>query len=258
MNLVLGLQLDLAWEDAEANGRRLSDWLASRELAPGSLVAVPEMFSSGFSFNPAVAAQPVAGATEVLLCGLARRHAVWLVAGLAVDYKGDLPRNEALVISPEGGVVARYAKQRLFKPGGEGGHYAAGNSPVAFTWSGIKVGLFICYDLRFPELFRVAAERWRPELFVVIANWPEGRASHWTRLLQARAIENQAWVLGVNRIGSDPVQRYGGGSLVVNPWGDVVADAGGGEGWVEAPLDLEAQRRYREKLPFLADLQLPC
>ena len=123
-----------------------------------------------------------------------------------------------------------------------------------FRWGECGVAPLVCYDLRFPELFREAAAACRPELFVVIANWPEKRISHWVRLLQARAIENQAYVLGVNRTGRDPYSAYPGRSLVADPQGEIVADAGGGEGWVSASLDLANLRKYREGLPFLDDL----
>ncbi len=258
MNGVLGLQCEITWEDAEANGQRLAQWLAARVPLPGTLVVLPEMFSSGFSLNPAAAAQRPGGDVETRIAGLALEHGVWIVAGLAVDYKSGPARNEAVVFSPTGDVVARYRKRRLFAPGGEHLHYAAGDGPVMFDWGGIPVGLFICYDLRFPELFRAAAARWRPELFVVIANWPDTRTAHWVKLLQARAIENQAWVLGVNRVGEDPSQRYAGRSMLVNPWGETVVDGGEAEGWVEGLPDIESLRRYREKLPFLDDLKFPC
>jgi predicted amidohydrolase len=109
--------------------------------------------------------------------------------------------------------------------------------------------------LRFPELFRQAAASQRPELFLVIANWPEKRIAHWVRLLQARAIENQAYVAAANRIGTDPFYNYPGRSLIIDPSGEILADAGSGEGWIQADLDLAMLKKYREGLPFLADLK---
>jgi predicted amidohydrolase len=123
-----------------------------------------------------------------------------------------------------------------------------------FDWQGIRVGLAVCYDLRFPELFRAAvAIGPEPPLFVVIANWPEKRSLHWLRLLQARAIENQSYVLGVNRIGTDPFYAYAGRSVLVGPAGDLLAEAGDAEQALSAHLDLEHLRRYRAGLPFLRD-----
>jgi len=128
-------------------------------------------------------------------------------------------RNKALIFSPAGELIAFYAKMRPFTPGGESDHYVAGERPVAFGWNDCMVSPFICYDLRFPELFREAAAAHQPELFVVIANFPEKRIGHWVPLLQARAIENQAYVVGVNRVGSDPYSTYGGSSLIIDPTG---------------------------------------
>jgi predicted amidohydrolase len=109
--------------------------------------------------------------------------------------------------------------------------------------------------LRFPELFRDAAEARRPEVFTVIASWPSKRIEHWIKLLQARAIENQAYVIGVNRIGTDPYYSYTGRSLIVDPSGTVLADAGETEGMIQAEVDLLSLRKYREGLPFLEDMK---
>jgi predicted amidohydrolase len=144
---------------------------------------------------------------------------------------------------------------RPFTVGGESLHYLAGERPATFEWAGCRVAPLICYDLRFPELFRASTAQCKPELFVVIASWPEKRILHWQRLLQARAIENQAYVVGVNRVGTDPYYAYCGRSLVADPQGEILADAGGAEGVVSAELDLEALRKYREGLPFLDDIR---
>jgi predicted amidohydrolase len=163
-------------------------------------------------------------------------------------------RNKALVFSGDGVLAAFYAKQRPFTLGGEREHYAAGDRGVVFSWAGTMVSPFVCYDLRFPELFRAVAAEHRPEVFVVIANWPEKRIRHWTRLLQARAIENQAFVIGVNRTGRDPNHVYCGRSAVVDPHGELIAEAGAGEAVVGCHLDLGGLREYRRGLPFLDDL----
>ena len=117
------------------------------------------------------------------------------------------------------------------------------------------VSPFVCYDLRFPELFRAAAAEHKSELFVVLANWPDARIHHWTRLLQARAIENQAYVVGVNRIGADPNCSYAGHSLIIDPHGNILAAAGGREGAISERLDLVSLRAYRQAWPFLSDLK---
>ena len=120
-------------------------------------------------------------------------------------------------------------------------------------WS---VAPFICYDLRFPELFRCAALRHQPELYVVIANWPEKRITHWVRLLQARAIENQAYVVGVNRVGNDPKNAYPGRSVVIDPKGNTLLDAGGAVGCFHCDIEPQIVREYRAGFPALADIRL--
>ena len=184
----------------------------------------------------------------------AREFGVCVIAGAATRGDDGRPRNKALVFSSGGELLADYAKIRLFTPGGEAAHYVAGSRPVVFRRGNWTIAPFICYDLRFPELFREAAAAHQPELFAVIANFPQKRIQHWVRLLQARAIENQAYVVGVNRVGADPYYTYSGRSVVIDPQGEILADAGEHEGCLHAHLDLATLRKYREGLPFLADL----
>ena len=132
-------------------------------------------------------------------------------------------RNEAVVFNPEGKLICRYAKIHPFSFGGESKHYAPGTEIVSFQWHDFVAAPFICYDLRFPEVFRIATRR-GAHLIAVIANWPAKRVSHWVALLQALAIENQAYVVGVNRVGNDPKLGYPGRSLIVDPQGEIVAE----------------------------------
>ncbi|HEV2394673.1 MAG TPA: nitrilase-related carbon-nitrogen hydrolase [Verrucomicrobiae bacterium] len=252
---VVALQLDSAWEDKPANFAIVRGLLAKAPPPKGSLVVLPEMFATGFSMNTGAIAEAYGGETENFLAELARQYDVCLVAGAAMRGRDGRARNKALVFSNTGKLLAFYAKMRPFTPGGESEHYVAGEKPVAFRWADCSVCPFVCYDLRFPELFRQAALDHQPELFVVIANWPEKRLQHWVRLLQARAIENQAYVAGVNRVGSDPFYSYPGRSLVVDFNGDILADAGTSQGSTRAALDLAALRKYRQGLPFLADMR---
>jgi omega-amidase len=250
--MVLGVQMDLAWEDPASNRVRAEHWIVKEAPPAGSLVVLPEMFTTGFTLR--AAAEPEGGPTESWMQGLSKRLGIWLVGGFVRERSGAGPGNELVVCDPGGATAASYRKQRPFAPGDEHRHYAAGSSPTVFAWGAAKVALFICYDLRFPELFREAA-RQRPELYVVIASWPDKRIHHWVRLLQARAIENQAFVIGVNRAGDDPQFHYNGRSLVADPSGELLADAGDEERVIRASLDLETLRNYREKLPFLDDLR---
>ena len=184
------------------------------------------MFATGFSMNVDVVAEGYGGETEKFLAATAKEFGVYMVAGAAMLGRNGATRNKALVFSPGGELLAFYAKMRPFTPGGEKEHYTAGEHAVTFKWDEATVSPFVCYDLRFPELFREAAAAHRPELFVVIASWPEKRIHHWVALLQARAIENQAYVIGVNRIGDRSLLYwYCGRSLIVDPQGAILADA---------------------------------
>ena len=157
------------------------------------------------------------------------------------------------MFGPEGRLLARYAKMHLFSFAGEPEHYTPGESPASFAWQRATVAPSICYDLRFPELFREAAAR-GAEILTVIACWPAPREEHWLALLRARAIENQCYVAAVNRCGHDPSGlAYSGRSQIIDPRGVVLADAGQAEGVIQAAVDLEAQRSYRREFPALRD-----
>ena len=252
-------QFDIAWEDKPANYRRVEGLVRDAGLEAGALLLLPEMFATGFSMNADAVAEPPDGPTVRFLSELAARHRIHVVGGVAVadPRRGGRPCNEAVVAAPSGEVVARYAKAYPFTPGTEDRHYAAGTDPVDFAWSGSRVSPTVCYDLRFPELFRRALARAgrAVEVFTVIANWPASRVEHWATLLRARAIENQAFVAGCNRVGADPALAYTGRSQIIDPGGGVLADAGNEETVIRAALDLHNLREYRRKLPFLSDMR---
>ena len=252
---VVGLQIDIAWENKPANFATVRRLLATARPERDSLVALPEMFNTGFSLAAEKVAEPQGGETEQFLAATAREFGIYLVAGAPIRDPDGRAQNRALVFSPAGELVASYAKMHPFSPAKEATSYIAGDGPASFRWGEWTVSPFICYDVRFPEIFRAAVAQWRPELFVVIANFPDKRINHWTRLLQARAIENQAYVIGVNRIGIDPLQKYNGHSLIIDPQGDIVADGGATEGIIRANLDPQTLRDYRKGLQFLADMK---
>jgi omega-amidase len=251
---VLAVQFDIAWENKQENFGRVRRMLEEAKPEAGSLVVLPEMFATGFSMNAERIAEQYGGETEQFLAATARQFDVYLVGGAAMRGRDGGARNKALVFSSDGELLAFYAKMRTFTPGDETRHYIAGTRPTVFDWHQAKVAPFICYDLRFPEIFRGATAAHQPELFLVLANWPEKRAHHWSAMLQARAIENQAYVVAVNRIGQDPFQHYVGQSMIINPQGEIVVNAGSGEGIIRAALDLAALKEYRQKFPFLADM----
>jgi predicted amidohydrolase len=246
-------QLDMAWEDKPANFTKVRALVDNARPEPGSLVVLPEMFATGFSMNVAAVAEEKSPGTEAFLKELARQHNVFIIAGLVTIGPTGRGRNQAVVLSPDGVELTRYSKIHPFTLGGELANYERGTEIKFFEWQGVKATPFICYDLRFPEIFRTAV-RGGTELFVVIADWPIRREQHWVTLLQARAIENLAYVVGVNRAGEDPQFKYPGRSLVVDPHGKVLADGGAEEGVFAAEIDPAVVRSWRKDFPALADI----
>ena len=232
---ILGLQLDIVWEEKGANLAKIRHLLTAANPKPRTLVVLPEMCLTGFTMADIED-------TGESLAELSK--GIRILAGIKRNN-----RNEA-VLFENGREVARYAKIHSFKFAGE--NVVAGTEPVVVDCGEFKLAPAICYDLRFPELFRACV--WRgANLFAVIANWPTERLDHWLTLLKARAIENQAYVIGVNRCGRDPNFEYPGHSQVVNPSGEVLTEAGEDEGFVKAELDLLELQTCRQKFPVLKD-----
>lgn len=251
---IIGLQWNLEWENKSANFARAEELTAAAAPAPGSLVVLPEMFATGFSMNVPTIGEEVEGESFSFLSSLARKHSIYVLGGVAVRDPSGRGLNQAVVAGPDGKEAARYQKMHPFRYGGEGDFYDAGSAPVLWHWGGMTVASFICYDLRFPEIYRLAA-RAGADLLVTIANWPAARIEHWRLLMRARAIENQAYAIGVNRCGSDPKIQYTGASMAVDPRGNVIAEIDEQEGCLKAEVDPDAVRTYRREFPFLSDLR---
>lgn len=250
---VVCCQLDIVWENKPANHAKVRALLDASMPPRDSLVILPEMFSTGFSMDVKAVSDTASHETYDFLARTAADYHVYLMGGVVQTARDLRGRNECVVFSPDGVEIARYCKLHPFTYAGEAEHYASGDSVQLFTCREFTVAPFICYDLRFPEIFRAAVVR-GAELFVVIANWPAPRVQHWIALLKARAIENQAYVVGVNRCGSDPRLLYSGHSMIIDPRGVVVAEAGEVEGAIGAELDMEVVSSYRREFPFLKDI----
>ena len=243
------IQLDLAWEDVAENHRRARRRLEEAKSRGAGLALLPEMFSTGFSMDSARIAQPEGGPSETFLRTASRELSMWILA--SVPEAGEpRPRNMALLAAPDGSVL-RYAKIHPFTFGGEHRVYTGGDRVVTARVGELSVTPFVCYDLRFPEPFRLAAPE--TDLFAVVANWPDARREAWRTLLRARAIENLCFVAGVNRAGDGGGLRYAGDSALISPWGEVLAEAGPGEAVLVADADPAAVRDARAKFPALAD-----
>ncbi len=243
------VQMDLAWEDVAENHRRARLRLDEAREKGARLALLPEMFCTGFSMKAEEIAQPEGGPSERFLRETARELGLWILASIP-ESGAPRPRNMAILAGPDGS-AARYAKIHPFTFGGEHRAYTGGDRVVTVPVEGLRVTPLVCYDLRFPEPFRLAAGD--TDLFAVVANWPEARREHWRTLLRARAIENLCYVAGVNRVGEGGGLRYAGDSAVVSPWGEVLAEGSADEAVLVADVDPAVVRDARAKFPALAD-----
>ena len=252
---VIAVQYDIIWENRAANHAKVSALLERDPPPRDSLVVLPEMFATGFSMNLEKTAQTESGEDERFVAeAICRRFGAWCVAGVVSRGASGRGRNEAVAFDPQGQLVARYCKVHPFSPGTEDRFYEAGNEIVTFECNGLTVAPFVCYDLRFPEIFRLAARR-GADLMPVIANWPASRAEQRMILLRARAIENQSYIIGVNRVGDDPTLHYSGQSVILSPQGQVLAESGEHEGLIAADVDPDALQEYRARFPWLRDMR---
>ena len=251
---LVSVQLDMAWQDKAANHDKVRSLLDSASFESGALIVLPEMFDTGFSMNIEATAQTDARESETFLRELANDKNAAVMGGVVGPIVNGKASNEAVVFDPDGNELVRYRKMQLFTPSGEDDSFVAGDRHQVFQWQGINIAPFICYDLRFPELFRQAAVD-GAELITVIASWPEVRSEHWVRLLQARAIENLAYVVGVNRCGADPTLTYDGRTVGFDPQGNCLFEADRTEQVVVAKIDIEQARQWRTEFPALNDIR---
>jgi predicted amidohydrolase len=248
---IAALQSEVTWEDPEANFEHLEPWIARAAAAGADIVALPEMFACGFSMRTERIAEPPRGPSTRFLTEAARRHRLWLAGSLPEQAEAsERPFNTLVMAGPEG-QLERYRKIHPFTFAGEDRHYAAGDRHVTVSVEGLRVTLFVCYDLRFANEFWVTAPD--TDAYLVVANWPAPRRHHWRCLLRARAIENQAYVVGVNRVGRDEAHQYAGDTCVVDPSGEVLASAAAQETMVLADLDAGRVRQARERFPVMQD-----
>ncbi|MFC1950874.1 carbon-nitrogen family hydrolase [Chloroflexota bacterium] len=249
------IQLDTVWHSKSDNYVKAESLIKEAAAHKCDIAVLPEMFNTGFSMEIEKTGEQLHGATSEFLKRTAAKHKMAIIAGYPALEDGEKGRNVAAVIDDGGNIVAEYFKVFPFSYVGEHLHYASGVSPTVFSIEGMKASVFICYDLRFPEVFRRVARS--VECIFVIANWPEPRIEHWSALLKARAIENQCFLVGVNRIGSDGNGlSYCGNSHVFSPDGDVLCTGSAQDELVVADIDLEQVKKIRRQFPFLDDMRI--
>jgi predicted amidohydrolase len=209
------------------------------------------MFSTGFVVDRDDIGESMGGPSSAFLSRMARAHQVTVCGSCPETEPDDFRPFNSLVVARPDGSFERYSKIHPFTYGGEDKHFRAGNRHVTITVEDVRVSLFVCYDLRFADEFWTLAHD--TDVYVVPANWPQSRREHWLALLTARAIENQAYVIGCNRIGEGGNLRYVGDSRIIDPLGVTIADAGDGATTIFADIDSSTVQSVREKFPFLQD-----
>lgn len=241
------LQLNPEWGDAKANIQKAE--AAVKAAGPSDLFVLPEMWSSGFTMQPEIHSENEPGeALEWMKLTSSRTGAA--VAGSIAVRSGDCFRNRFYFVKPDGS-VAYYDKHHLFTYSGEDGHYEAGNERLNVEWKGVRFRLIVCYDLRFPVWCR---NRGDYDVLLCVASWPDRRADAWKLLLRARAVENQCYVVAVNRVGNDPTCHYTGDSAAIDAYGRAVSECRSGEeGFCSFETDMIGLAEFRAKFPVLRD-----
>ncbi|MDO8842586.1 nitrilase-related carbon-nitrogen hydrolase [Methanocalculus sp.] len=244
-------QLASVFEDPDAGLKKANKAVQAAVELGADLIIFPEQFPTGWDPSSSLFAEGEDGPIARRWCRIGEEHGAWIVGSHREVGKSGI-KNTALLISPDGSIHARYAKMHLFSPGGENLVYRPGDDLVVGTCAGVSIGLAICYDLRFPELFRRYADR-GVECIVVPAAWPCSRLNHFDLFIRARAVENQFFVAGVCTTGITPIDRYCGGSLIVDPTGETLCRGGEDEALISAPIDPNLVHRSRSLFPVQKD-----
>jgi predicted amidohydrolase len=244
---ILLLQTDIEWQSPDDNRKRIRHIVDSSPKA--DIIILPEMFTTGFCMSPANSAEKAGAVTLAWMRKLADEQNSAIAGSIAVEENGRY-YNRFYFVKPDGS-YSTYNKRHLFSFAGEDREYTAGNERVVVEYGGVRILLQICYDIRFPVFSR---NRGDYDMIVYVANWPVPRIGAWNVLLPARAIENQCYVAGVNRTGSDPAAKYNGGTVLTDFLGNPIASAGfDHEAAVLGTVSIQSLDHFRGKFPALAD-----
>jgi predicted amidohydrolase len=245
---VLLVQAQLGWKDPASNRDHLAGLLAAAS-APFDLAIFPETFTTGFLGDTDLPVEDMNGPTVQWMQAMANQHGAAMAGSVVIVEQGKR-YNRFIFVTPEGD-VRHYDKRHLFAFGGENKRYMDGKERLVWNWRNWRVNPQVCYDLRFPAWCR---NRNDYDLQIFVANWPEKRVEHWMALLRARAIENQAYVIGINRVGEDGNGlAYPGRSQVYDPLGNCLADLQGIEQTQLQGIELQQVDEIRQTFPFQAD-----
>ena len=248
------IQMDTIWERPDENKDSLEKIFGELRPMAGDIIVLPEMYATGFSMNNLLSEDitQINAPNTSFLMRKSSELKCCVIGGIAIR-NNNLFHNESIAAFPDG-KLERYQKNNLFPLANEHQTYEAGNELTTFEWNSWIIGLSICYDLRFPEIYRGLTAK-GANLMINIANWPIDRIDHWVTLLKARAIENQSYVVGVNRTGTDPNSNYNGRSMIIDPMGVIVLDAGEEEGVFSSTIEIENVSSWRNNFPALENIK---
>lgn len=252
---IAAVQHDIAWEQRDTNLTRFETWFSQAVDTGADLVLFSEMFAVGFSMNTAVTAEPVDGKTVTWMHEQAAKHGVTVGGSVPLYHDDDARPYNTFVLARPDGTRDMYNKIHPFSYSGENAHFAAGDVPHITTLADCRVGISVCYDLRFAPLYYSRAEQVDVEL--VVASWPAARRQHWITLAIARAIENQTYMVALNRVGSGGGLAYSGDSLIIDPSGNILAQGDATEMLLHGELDPTVVAAARAAFPVQRDRRDP-
>lgn len=245
-------QMNIRWEDKSANRLTCARLVEQAVSEKADVIIFPELTLTGFSVhNKSLAEQAGKSETVNFFCQLAKQNKIAIIFGMIFS-AGSKQKNMALAVNAKGKIMAEYQKIHTFSLAKENKNFNSGNKAGIFTLNGFKIALAICYDLRFPGLFEAISTKYKPDVFIVIANWPSVRVAHWRTLLAARSLDTQSYVVGVNRVGSGGGLQYSGFSSVHSPWGEKIIELKGASGGV-VTIDKKNIKKIRATFSSLLD-----
>lgn len=254
MSMKIGLgQMDITFGRPDENKKRVQMWVKKAVEADCDIVVFPELWTTGYDLTRiGEIADEDARDISAFLSDLSSRYSIHIVGGSIAKKTADGVSNTLLVADSSGNIIKQYNKLHLFKLMDEHHYLLPGKEDGLFKIMDTVMAGMICYDIRFPEWFRKHVVNGARAVFVV-AQWPAERISHWKTLLTARAIENQCFVIACNRAGSDPKNEFGGHSLIISPWGDIIAEGSLEEELIISEIDLNEADEVRKKIPIFQD-----
>ncbi len=252
--IITCIQLDIKFGDTDFNYHQAEEKIAlAVKQEKSTIIVLPELWTTGYDLTRLDEIADKEGErTKSFLIDLAKKYQVHIVGGSVAKMSDEKVTNTMFIVDKSGQIIHEYSKLHLFKLMNEHHFLTAGQEKGLFDLAGLKSAGLICYDIRFPEWVRAHTTEGAEVLFVV-AEWPMPRLHHWKTLLLSRAIENQCYVIACNRSGIDPDNEFAGHSLIIDPWGNILAEADENPGMISAEINSEMVKQVRSQIPIFND-----